>query len=145
MFVFSDLPPKSPTVCYSTTDASMRNTTSLPWKSSMSRYSSPSLQVQCLFVLYQYDLLHLFSFMPFFPWVYCSRSPLSNFFPRWDQNHSFPVHPRRSQRRPVARGGGALLQQGNQQRAAPQTTRVCTAWLMIRVFICCSFLHIADE
>lgn len=41
---------KSQTVCYSTTGASMRNTTSLPWKSSMSRYSSPSLQVEHLLV-----------------------------------------------------------------------------------------------
>ena len=44
------LPLKSQTVCYSTTGASMRNTTSSPWKSSMSRYSSPSLQVEQLLV-----------------------------------------------------------------------------------------------
>lgn len=48
---FPDLLPKSPTVCYSTTAASMRNMTSSPWKSSTSRYNSPSLQVVYLFFI----------------------------------------------------------------------------------------------
>lgn len=50
MLFFSDLPPKSPMVYYSTMAASMRNMTSSPWKSSMSRYSSPSPQVERLLV-----------------------------------------------------------------------------------------------
>lgn len=134
--VFSDLPPKSRTVCCSTTAASTRNTTSSPWRSSMSRSSSPSQLVE-RFLVYSFFIMNMFScFTPFLPRVCCRHSPLW-LFSRWDQNYSFAVHPRRSQRRPVARGGGPLLQQGMIQNKStelfPQThTCVCRTWLMIR-------------
>lgn len=43
---------------------------------------------------------------------------------RRDQDHGFSARPRRRERRPVARGGGALLQQGTQS-LAPGCTDVC--------------------
>lgn len=44
-FCLPGLPRRSQTVCYSTMAASTRSMTSSVWKSSTSRYSSPSLQV----------------------------------------------------------------------------------------------------
>lgn len=41
-----------------------------------------------------------------------SVQSLPSLYPRWDQDHGFPPHPRRHQRRPVAHSRGSLLQQG---------------------------------
>lgn len=65
---FSDLQPKIPMVCYSTTAASMRNMTSSPWKSSMSRYSWRSLQVgQFVHCILNLNVIHCERFVCLFP------------------------------------------------------------------------------
>lgn len=128
---------KSHTVCYSTTGASMRNTTSSPWKSSMSRYNSPSLQVEHLFVYLFFIMIYWEDAFFFVSWCFCFKCFAFihlRLFSRWDQNNSFTVHPRRSQRRPVARGRGALLQQGmilNKWTETPQMPFTYRCWIMV--------------
>lgn len=65
-FFLPDLLPKSQMVCYFTMAASMRNMTSSPWKSSMNRYSLPSLQVKCFFIYLFFTIDLFFKFHSIF-------------------------------------------------------------------------------